>query len=492
MKKTFLLPLLAGLFVLNLATAQDKYDFNPCGTIDGKSDWLRNFQKNMDGYPRTGDTLYVPITVHIVGTDAGGGYFSTSSLYKAFCTLNKDFEPTGIQFFIEGDINYIANSLYYEHDWNHGGDMMDEYQVHHTINCYIVSDPAGNCGYSSYNNGVALAKSCINPNDHTWAHELGHYLSLPHPFYGWEGYDHDYSQPAPFEIDGHMVERLDGVLCDEAADGFCDTAPDYLAYRWGCDSEGFSSVKQVDPNGEEFYSDGTLYMSYSFDNCSNRFSDDQMNAMRANLLTEKEDYLYNQTPIGPVDMSNFTPLSPATAELVPFYNAVDFAWEPVANATQYTLEVTPLENFAIAQFRYVTDGTSMTSYDLFPNKKYYWRVSALNNYHTCLSVSEIYSFETGDVLNATHEAEQLAAISLTPNPVMVGSQLVLRFESKETQSVDFQLMTTAGQAVQKQTLQVLPGQQNFQLSTEGLTPGLYLLQLRTASGVYSEKLVIAR
>ena len=492
MKKTFLLPLLAGLLALNLVTAQEKYDFHPCGTVDGKSEWLRQYQKNKEGYPRTGDTLYVPLTIHIVGNDNGGGYFSVSSLYRAFCTLNNDFGPAGIQFFMEGEINYIANSDYYEHDWGNGGEMMDIYQVQHTINCYIVSDPAGNCGYSAYGSGVALAKSCIGPSDHTWAHEIGHYLSLPHPFYGWEGYDHDYSEPAPFDIGWSLVERVDGVDCEIAGDGFCDTAPDYLAYRWACNGQGQSNVKQIDPNGEEFYSDGTLYMSYAFDNCSNRFSDDQVEAMRANLLTEKEDYLYNQTAVGPADMSNFAPTAPLADEMVPFYNAVDFAWEPVPNAQQYALEVTPLESFAIAQYRYVMDGTSFTSYDLAPNKKYYWRVSAINNYHTCPAVSQIYSFETGDVLNSAQEAEQFVSVSLMPNPVTVGSQVVLRFQAVGNQEVDCQLLNTAGQAVQQQTLEVRPGQQSFQLPIQGLAPGLYLLRLRTDKGVQTEKLVIAR
>ena len=31
----------------------------------------------------------------------------------AFCTLNRDFEPTGMQFYILGEINYINNSAWY-------------------------------------------------------------------------------------------------------------------------------------------------------------------------------------------------------------------------------------------------------------------------------------------------------------------------------------------------------------------------------------------
>lgn len=119
-----------------------------------------------------------------------------------------------------------------------GEDMMDENNVDDLLNVYFVSDPAGNCGYfSPSDNGVAVAKSCAMPGGTTIAHEFGHFFSLPHTFYGWE-----YGIP-----DDEDQEWVNGANCNSAADGFCDTPPDYLDYRWNC-----PGPLQTDPNGDTF------------------------------------------------------------------------------------------------------------------------------------------------------------------------------------------------------------------------------------------------
>ena len=55
----------------------------PCGTPSFKSKWLKEYQKNPHGYPKSDTVLYVPLTIHLVGTDGGGGYFKPKSLLEA-------------------------------------------------------------------------------------------------------------------------------------------------------------------------------------------------------------------------------------------------------------------------------------------------------------------------------------------------------------------------------------------------------------------------
>ena len=207
--------LTAALTILFMASSlQAQQDLFPCGTREGKVKWLEAYQLNPSAYPESNDTLYVPLTIHLVGKSDGTGFMSERTLLESLCTLNEDFKPSRIQFFIEGPVNYIANSTYYDHTFAQGAQMMNIYKVQNTLNCYIVDSPAGNCGYSSYNKGIALAINCTQPWDHTWAHEAGHYFSLPHPFFGWEGIEHDYSQPAPNQVNnGRLVERVDGQNC---------------------------------------------------------------------------------------------------------------------------------------------------------------------------------------------------------------------------------------------------------------------------------------
>lgn len=488
MKKTLPLLLFFALF-LHQIKAQDKNDLAPCGTRDGKVAWLQSYQKNLEGYPKSDDTLYVPVTIHLVGTNDGNGYFTPNSVLDAFCTLNNDFAPSGIQFYIEGDFNYIANTTYHDHTFQQGAQMMQQYKVPNTINCYIVGSPAGNCGYSSYNLGIALSKGCTGPNDHTWAHEIGHFLSLPHPFWGWEGYTHDYAEPAPVQIDNAIVERVDSLNCGIAGDGFCDTRPDYLNYRWTCNGQGESNELQHDPDSVAFRSDGTLFMSYSNDQCMYRFSEEQTAAMRANLLTEKASYLYNQTPEGIVDQAPVQ-IAPAPEEVTTYYQSVLFEWEPAPNASHYLLEISPFPTFPFVQFRYIVEGTSHVSTDLSMNKKYYWRLRPYNSRSTCHPYTAVASFETG-TLSTVQPVGGIAVLSVDPNPVRPAAQLRISVAVTKPLQLGGQLTSTTGQVMQSFEWEVSQNTESMMLETGNLRPGVYLLQLRSGQGVATRKIVVA-
>ena len=245
------------LFTLNTNTyAQQR----GCATPPGKSPWLIEYQKSPASYPRSSEVLYVPLTIHLVGTSQGNGHFSIEKLMDAFCTLQHDFEASEVQFFIEGDIRYINNDNYFNHSFGQGAQMMENNNINNTINCYFVNDPAGACGYySPGQDGVALAHSCVAPNDHTWAHEIGHFLTLPHTFSGWEGVDYDFAESTPNFVNGWPVERVNGSNCATAGDGFCDTPADYLSNRWACNPQNFSNQLQRDPTDVEFRSGRFLF-----------------------------------------------------------------------------------------------------------------------------------------------------------------------------------------------------------------------------------------
>lgn len=492
MKFTYTLGVLLALAIS--ATAQHQHGLAPCGTADGRIPWLQAYQHNPTADVRGNDTLYVPMTLHIVGTNSGTNYYPVQEVLRAFCELNEDFKPSAIQFFIEGSIRYINNSDYYEHDFDMGYEMMEENNVPNTLNVYFVEYAAGACGYSFYGTGVALAIDCVGPGDNTWAHETGHQLSLPHPFVGWEGYDHDYAQPAPNDIFGSPVEKTDGSNCQFAADGFCDTKPDYLNYRWGCDAASFSNVIQKDPNGVEFQSDGTLYMSYSLDVCSYRFSDEQIAAMRANLIQEKPDHLYNQTPVDPVVMAPLNNIIPMEGDSVPTYKNVLFEWDHVENATHYLLEISTFPDFPFVLLRYNVEGNSFLCTKLAKNKNYYWRLKPYNRRHTCPQTTEIHHFKTGDVLltSDVHNIEGLDEMVLYPNPASTGQPLTIGINATTAFQAKMLITDTNGRAIQTADWQVREGGQQFQLPSEHIQPGIYLLQVFSGEGVASQRFAVVR
>ena len=50
-----------------------------CATPPVKSEWLKNYQANPDAYAKGSDSiLYIPVTVHVVGTDVGTCLLYTS------------------------------------------------------------------------------------------------------------------------------------------------------------------------------------------------------------------------------------------------------------------------------------------------------------------------------------------------------------------------------------------------------------------------------
>lgn len=513
MFKRLLFPVFC-LFVFGAAMGQKPA--SPCGTLPHKSDWLKKYQAAPHDYSKMEDTIiYVPLTIHLLGSDEGTGYFGYNNLFDAFCTLNEDFEPLNIQFFLEGEINYINSTAWDAHPTVlDGAEMMFANNVENTMNCYFLSDPAGNCGYNLPYAGMTVAKSCAGVNDHTWAHEMGHALSLAHPFLGWEGgvshdnsVEHSFSTPAPLTvlydytyfldtlildtmiIDTAFVEFVDGSNCHIAADGFCDTAPDYLASRWNCNAEMESSVTQTDPDGVTFKSDGTLIMSYADDACSYRFSDEQTAAMRANLIDEKPNLLYNQESEESVTgIANL--VAPVENEIVHFEN-VELEWDAVPNATFYLVEVTRLPTFPNSITKsYIVDENLLTLDDLEVDKKYYWRVKAFNRLHFCTQLSGHESFETENLV-AVNEIEELSSLSVYPTIIKAGASIQIEANANEQFAGNVQLFNNLGVLVSEELIHFSSGKNSMSFEVgEQLPSGLYFLSLNVKGRLVTERIII--
>jgi hypothetical protein len=486
--KTSLFALLIGLFLPLNNHAQTQA---PCGTNLGVSPWLRDFQTRINSSSRTDEVLYLPLQVHVVGTDQGTGYMSKKAVFQAFCTLNEDFVQANIQFFLANEINYIDNSDYYEHEFDGGYDMMAQNNFSNVINCYIVEDPAGNCGYFFPGvDGIALSKGCTGPNDHTWAHEVGHFLSLPHPFYGWEGQNHNYSLPAPAQWDGWEVEKMDGSNCTTSGDGFCDTTPDYLNYRWNCNGNNTSSTVQTDPNGETFVSNGSLFMSYSNSFCKSTFSDDQIAAMRANVEEVRSNLL--TVPPAPEDIEiavqeEINVITPAPGALAEG-NPITLTWEPVPGATHYIVQVNPFNFFSIIFEEQVVEGTSIQVSDLQANRTHYWRFKPYNAYNTCSDFTSSASFETG-ITTATQELLPGESLQLFPNPSSTG-QVTISLKTTTSGQANWQLIDSRGSMQQQGSFVTLAGTQDQVLDLTGLPAGLYFVHLQLDDRQSVRKLMV--
>ncbi|MCB0669196.1 MAG: hypothetical protein KDC80_25410, partial [Saprospiraceae bacterium] len=321
MQRISILILIVTVLVPAILRSQSPEELNPCATSNDYPEWLAGYLANPNRpHARNADEIiYLPMAVHSFGKTDGTGFYPLQKILESFCRLNTDFAPYNIQFFLKGEIEEIARDLYYDHDnYSDGTRMMRLYKNASAINVYITNNaPSNACGYyTPSEKGIVVRKQCMGPGGHTWTHEVGHWLSLPHTFYGWEGrtYDPNDETPAYLRINGKdttYVENALGNNCHKAGDRFCDTPADYLSLGWSCNGNFQSLQVQKDPFGIDFRSDGSNFMSYSTDACQSKFSDEQSDAMMAYAKQQASFLISNDIPIGKVSSEPMTFVSPS-------------------------------------------------------------------------------------------------------------------------------------------------------------------------------------
>lgn len=472
-----------------------------CGTRE-ISPWLTQWysKHRKSAAQRSADTswLFVPCTFHILGNDVGVGYYSADQIFRAVCEMNRQFEKSRIHFYLKpGDpIRYINKTKWYSHDYDGGRELIESNLLPDRMNAFVVQNPAGACGYS-WLDAIVLGKNCSGAGNATWAHEAGHHLSLPHPFYGWEDYKHNYALPAPLEIDNRPVEKMDGSNCYESGDLFCDTRPDYLNFRWTCNGSRESTQLQHDPDGVAFRSDGALMMGYANDACRARFTEEQIAAMRENLRTEHQSYLQISQPLPQIpDDAKAVPVSPVDSQQVQYDKAV-FEWQPVENAGFYTVEISRYPNFSIVAYRGTVYKNNRFEYTgpLVNNYVLYWRVKSYGEDDLCQPNSQlpVGIFRTANLnagVSSAHDLSQWITAELNPNPVASGQSAQIVLQSAVAFEGQIQVQDAAGRLCRQSPVSVAQGDNIIPVATESLPPGLYAVSIVRAGARVSLRMAI--
>jgi len=384
------------ILIVSIVNAQTEADYCGARLSDRQKNWLKAFQQNpQTGHRETTDMVYVPIQFHILGTDEGQGYFAENMVYSVLCKLNMDFEPVGIQFYHPNAFNYINNSDWYIHeDLGLGGEMMNENNVNDRINVYFVDNPAGNCGYYIPGpDAIALNKSCSEPDSTTPTHEMGHYMSMPHTFNGWE-----YADSPWWNLD--MAENVarSGPYknCDTNGDEFCDTPADYIPERWNCPY----NLIQYDPTGKQLHTDGRFYMSYSNDNCRDRFSEEQKQAMISYMYDIHPELMDNNPPIPEEELVATTTVFPAHQAVNIAPGQVILRWTAVAGTDKYHVMIQNTGSGSPISYYEVTDTFKVV--ETQPNTIYFWRVKPYHRGDYCAPYTDTKRFTTGGADQIIH------------------------------------------------------------------------------------------
>jgi len=255
------------------ASAQVNHNHAQCGV--GYDDGLaiknrmlnnrRNLPELLQQFERgrsNDSTVWVPVQFHIVNQTDGTGGESISDVLANLCKLNEDYKHLNVEFYLAGPINFINQDLLYTNDFGATASyFMGMYKVFGVANVFIGNQiqngQSGGTTLGYYTSGLDVIyciQGAINGGSSTLTHEFGHFFSLPHTFFGWEGQDYQtvmgntQGRTPSFLPSGAPVENIvrSGGMenCQIAADGFCDTDANYLfgffggKYNNGCEYAG--------------------------------------------------------------------------------------------------------------------------------------------------------------------------------------------------------------------------------------------------------------
>jgi hypothetical protein len=455
------------------------------------------------------ETIFIPMKIHIIRNSQGVTGFNLSDALRNMCELNVWFKPYGLQFYQHGTVNYIDNSTYYN-NFTVGanaatGDHQQINPIHNVanvINVYYVNMVAsGLCGFGNFpgtgfpssptnrQGAVYLSPSCSGVGNTTFAHEMGHHMSLFHPF--------QFTSASPGGgPDSERVTRnpnetlpRSSANCQVAGDRFCDTPADYIDTRWTCPR----THTQVDVNGDIFAPDPTLIMSYANDNCVNKFTAQQTAAMRATVTIvngvsgPRRYWLTTPMPAYDTITSIPVPLEPAANATGIPNNFAFFKWRSVPGATKYILRLrfnfNTVEEIEVNDTSYLYTGTRLNG-----NAQYRWSVAAVNHKVTCINWTTDRNFTT--ISNGVG-LEQYNQLRFKAYPTQLGSgeMVNLQFPSEASGEVELQLRDLHGRLIQSTKVWV-DGENVISWPVQTHTQGVFLLSAQKAGYQHLEKLVI--
>ncbi|MCB9330451.1 MAG: T9SS type A sorting domain-containing protein [Lewinellaceae bacterium] len=467
---------------------------------------------NAGGATDRGAVQYVPVYFHLVGDANGAGKVKERLVLDQLCALNEAFSTADIRFYLSVHptqntiFNYSINAtnVYSNQD---GWFTMQTNRHPNALNVYIVDEAvSGNNNpgitqayYSNPRDWVVSRRDQISgaTNNAVLPHEIGHFFSLDHTFFGWESNPFDSSDPtwpiAPSVSPGNVpTERMSGSNCNTAADKICDTPPDYNfgLYASSCSYNGGAK----DPGNVDVVPMANNMMGY-FNDCSNYvFTNQQKSVMMADLNSSARNYLDNNYTPPSEEINTPTDLlvSPGSGATVPYYDEVLVEWQDLPEATWYLLEFDFVSTYATPYAQsFMVNSNSKLVTTLLPNRTYYWRVRPINEYVTCAAVRQRTLKTPGT--SAVRDIEGLTAWQIAPNPVRNGGNANLFVQAEQSFDANIRVFTTTGQEVLNlPKVHFENGDNKIEVPLSKLGNGLYMVMLQTREGQAVRKLSVLK
>ncbi len=255
--------------------------------------------------------VIVPIKFHdIYKNNGSGNSLNISYIPTLLQRLNTKFAAAKIEFIQCGDVNQIYNSDWYDfpavdYSGNNGVDfaylenIMNLHNVPYVLNIYFPSSITGAGGfYPGFEQPPHLESMLMINKDLleiglVVEHEIGHWLYLPHTH-------------GNGNMNGTSDELVDGSNCTVAGDLICDTPADPNLYNLVTQDGNCEYIGNgVDLNGHQYNPNTLNIMSYTYYECRNNFSSQQLLRMGILMRTNLRNFI-SSTVCGNNNTSNIS------------------------------------------------------------------------------------------------------------------------------------------------------------------------------------------
>jgi hypothetical protein len=512
---TFLLVLTSLLSLQGFA--QIDTERGHCGTHDEPLDRLKANIAYAKANPlQSRMTTWIPIRFHLIGETDGTNAVSTNNVLDMITSINVDFAPHNMQFFLDdtgGDVfDFTFSDQLYNETQNFQNFRISQ-KASNAITVYIPNNatPPGGTGngvtlgyYSPRGDFLVFKKSEVNSNSATASHEIGHYLSLPHPFRGWdcatwtnttndEGFvtspvTNTIANFCGFSAQIELVSRGSDGNCATAGDLFCDTQADYgVGFGWrNCNYTG--GVQ--DATGTPLDPDENNFMGYFIGCNPYEFTPEQVGAMNADYLSVRRSFLRQTSPTSTEPVTErVSVISPADGGTTPFSNQATIDWEPVPNAEFYFVEVGDRRSLQSNNliFDDVVASTSLTLNDLEGGEEYYYRIRPFSQ-ASFGDRGSTMSFITGSVSGVSSQPEAVTSMTLFPNPTSIGGASTLKIDAAESGEITIVVRDLTGRVLATTKERVITGDNVIDMrNSVPSVKGTYTLSVSNAKGLSSKR-----
>ncbi|NNE15434.1 MAG: T9SS type A sorting domain-containing protein [Saprospiraceae bacterium] len=491
---------------------------NNCATIQDEA-FIQRLEANVknvyNGTLKSKVARFIPVQIHIVADNDGSNTITQDEIISKMCILNDRYLDTEMHFYLAG-INEIFNTrLNHQPGIGSSISVIRNAKNDDAMNIFLVNEildenmnRTGAGGYysgGSSNDFIIMLQSTPGNDGYTMEHEIGHFFSLSHTHYGWEGdlsgnpnhttpegYDPDfYGDTVTIQIvtgstqaPDVLVELVDGSNCTTAGDRICDTPPDY-GFGQAC-SCCTMQWDVWDRNGDKIEPMMDNVMSYS-DGCNPyRFSPDQISTMQTDFESPFRRYLrtnevFEYTPI----TSEVDIIAPQNFDVYDNFDGVLIEWMPVENAEYYKVYISGAQSLA-----YETSDTELYIQDLMPSAPYFVDVRAFNKFGTGCQTSTRRLFDTGPGSTAVNETEHINDVHIYPNPVAQYRDLKINLNASKQLSASLKLHDINGKLIEKINTTFAVGKNEAIIPSTVLNTGIYILEIETQEGIITEKIIV--